>query len=81
MLEPYLREIEQNRWYTNFGPLVARLEARLAGHLRVPTPGLAVLANGTTALSAALRAVGATAGKKCLLPAWTFVASAAAFAT
>lgn len=78
MLEPYLREIDENRWYTNFGPLVARLEERLAAHFGVPTTGLAVVANGTTALSAALRAVGATAGKKCLLPAWTFVASAAA---
>jgi dTDP-4-amino-4,6-dideoxygalactose transaminase len=64
-LAPYLAEIDANRWYTNFGPLVLRFEKRLA-------------ANGTTALSAALMAVGARPGSKCLVPTWTFVASAAA---
>jgi dTDP-4-amino-4,6-dideoxygalactose transaminase len=78
LLAPYLREIEQNRWYTNSGPLVARFESRLAEHFRVRETGLAVTANGTTALSVALLAAGATPGRKCLVPAWTFVASAAA---
>jgi len=77
-LEPYLREIDANRWYTNFGPLVMRLEERLAEHFGLTKTGLALLANGTTALSASLLAVGAKPGKKCLVPAWTFVASAAA---
>ena len=77
-LEPYLREIDANRWYTNFGPLVTRLEGRLADHFDVSTTNLVLLANGTTALSASLLAVGAKSRKKCLLPAWTFVASAAA---
>ena len=77
-LAPYLREIEQNRWYTNAGPLVARFESRLAEHVRVRETGLAVMANGTTALSTALLAAGAKPGRTCLVPAWTFVASAAA---
>ena len=27
-LLPYLRQIDANRWYTNFGPLVMQLEQR-----------------------------------------------------
>ena len=34
-LLPYLREIDANRWYTNFGPLEQRLTARLAAHFGV----------------------------------------------
>ena len=78
ILAPYLREIDQNRWYTNFGPLETRFEQRLARHFGVTDPQLAALSNGTTALSAALVAVGAKPGSTCLVPAWTFVASAAA---
>jgi dTDP-4-amino-4,6-dideoxygalactose transaminase len=77
-LEPYLREIDENRWYTNFGPLIQRLEERLADHFGIPKTKAAIVANGTTALSAALIAVGAKPGTKCLLPSWTFVASASA---
>ncbi len=77
-LMPYLREIDETRWYSNFGPLVARLEERLASHYGLPKTGAAIVANGTTALSAALLAVGAKPGSKCLVPSWTFVASASA---
>jgi dTDP-4-amino-4,6-dideoxygalactose transaminase len=77
-LEPYLREIDENRWYTNFGPLVKRFEDRLAEHFDVPRSRLVTFASGTTALSAALIAIGPKPGTRCLVPAWTFVASAAA---
>lgn len=77
-LAPYLRRIDEARFYTNFGPLLRSLEERLADHFGVPSTGLVLVANGTTALSAALLAVGAQPGKKCLVPSWTFVASAAA---
>lgn len=77
-LSPYLERIDASRWYTNFGPLVQLLEERLARHFRVGPQNLVVVANGTTALSAALLAVGAKPGSKCLLPSWTFVATAAA---
>lgn len=74
-IAPYLDRIDQARWYTNFGPLVRelelRLEARLAGGAQVVT-----LANGTVALTLALRAAGARPGTLCLMPAWTFVATA-----
>jgi len=77
-LAPYLREIDERRWYTNFGPLVMRLEERLARHFGLPKSESVIVANGTTALSAALLAVGAKPGSTCLLPSWTFVASASA---
>ncbi|MEA2786563.1 MAG: hypothetical protein QOF71_2667 [Candidatus Eremiobacteraeota bacterium] len=77
-LSPYLRELEENRWYTNFGPLVRRFEKRLAEHVRVPAAGAAVFSNGTTALSSALIALDIPPGKTCLVPAWAFVASAVA---
>ena len=77
-LAPYLREIDETRWYSNFGPLVTRFEERLAQHYSLPKTGAAVVANGTTALSAALLATGAKPGSKCLVPSWTFVASASA---
>jgi dTDP-4-amino-4,6-dideoxygalactose transaminase len=54
------------------------LEERLALHFGVAPDGLAAVSNGTTALSAALLAVRAKPGTKCLVPSWTFVASAAA---
>ena len=77
-LAPYLREIDENRWYTNFGPLVTRFETRLADLFRVPKAQVLTIVNGTAALSGALLAAGAKQGTKCLVPAWTFVASGAA---
>lgn len=73
-LLPYLRRIDQNRWYSNFGPLAVELETRLSAHWG----GAAVLtlANATLGLSVALRAAGAAEGTLCLMPAWTFIASA-----
>ena len=77
-LEAYLRRIDATRYYSNHGPLLRELERRLALHFHVQPAQLAVVANGTVALSAALLAVGAPAGTRCLLPSWTFVGSAAA---
>ena len=77
-IRPYLERIDAARFYTNFGPLVIELEERLAAHFNVARRQLGALANGTTALSAALLGVRAKPGTRCILPAWTFVASAAA---
>src|SRR5262249_37300172 len=38
--------------------------------------GVVTVANGTVALTLALKAAGAKSGTLCLMPAWTFVASA-----
>lgn len=77
-IAPYLQQIDEARWYSNRGPLIRELERRLAVHFRVSPEQIAIVANGTVALSAALVAAGARPGTKCLLPSWTFVASAAA---
>jgi dTDP-4-amino-4,6-dideoxygalactose transaminase len=76
--EKYFREIDERRWYSNFGELATRLEEALAIHFGLPRRNAALVANGTTALSAALLAVGAKPGTRCLLPSWTFVASVSA---
>ncbi len=77
-LLPYLRRIDSARYYSNHGPLVYEFEQRLAAHFGVDASQVATASNGTTALSAALMAVKPRPSSKCLLPSWTFVASAAA---
>ncbi len=77
-LLPFLRRIDDARWYSNHGPLLVELRDRFAAHYRVRNDQVAIVANGTVALSAALVAAGAQAGTKCLLPSWTYVGSAAA---
>lgn len=71
---PYLQEIDDQRWYSNFGPLVTRFEARLAERLRPPA-SVVTTANGTSALSVALQAL-SPAGGLCAMPSWTFAATA-----
>ncbi|WP_424134334.1 DegT/DnrJ/EryC1/StrS family aminotransferase [Roseomonas chloroacetimidivorans] len=75
---PYLQEIDANRWYANHGQLCQRLQSRLAAHWGLAPDQVALTANATLALTLALRACGAAPGRKCLLPSWTFVASAGA---
>lgn len=77
-LLPYLRRVDEARYYSNHGELLRELQSRLAALFSVKPHQVAVVANGTVALSAALLAVGAPAGSRCLLPSWTFVASASA---
>jgi dTDP-4-amino-4,6-dideoxygalactose transaminase len=77
-LLPYLRRIDETRWYTNSGPLVGEFEERLAAHFSVPPSAVAAQANGTLALTVGLRALDAVLGSRCLVPSWTFAASAAA---
>lgn len=77
-LLPYLKRIDEARYYSNHGQLLREFENELATHFGVSQTQLSVVANGTVALSAALLAVGAPAGMKCIVPSWTFVASASA---
>jgi dTDP-4-amino-4,6-dideoxygalactose transaminase len=74
-LAPYLAQMDEARWYSNFGPLLRAFEQRLVD--RFSPPGfVATAANGTLALTLALQAMGVEAGGFCAMPAWTFVASA-----
>jgi dTDP-4-amino-4,6-dideoxygalactose transaminase len=80
-LLPYLRRIDDARIYTNWGPLAAELETRLARHFGVPDHAVVSAASGTSALVGAILASAgrATAERPlALLPAFTFVATAIA---
>ncbi|MEO8487072.1 MAG: DegT/DnrJ/EryC1/StrS family aminotransferase [Betaproteobacteria bacterium] len=78
-LLPYLRRIDANRWYSNFGPLVGEFESRIAasfagaGSCRVVS-----LSSCTTGIELALRALSLPAGAPVLVPALTFIATASA---
>jgi dTDP-4-amino-4,6-dideoxygalactose transaminase len=74
---PYLKQIDANRWYGNFGPLVQAYEARLAQILTGPS-AVTMLANGTLGLTVALQALEIPRGSFCLMPSWTFTATPAA---
>jgi dTDP-4-amino-4,6-dideoxygalactose transaminase len=76
---PYLLEIDSNRRYTNFGPLVQRFEARIVRELNGIGRVQAVTAcNATAALELTLAAMNLPSDARVLLPATTFVASASA---
>jgi dTDP-4-amino-4,6-dideoxygalactose transaminase len=72
---PYLRSIDERRWYSNRGPLVTRLEERLSRHLGLENGGVVTTANATVGITAALLALRAPAGSLCLMPSWTFAAT------
>lgn len=74
---PYLKQIDQNRWYTNFGPLVENFEKRLADFYGVSPPHIKSMANGTEALINILKAMELPKGSFCLMPSWTFIATPA----
>lgn len=77
-LMPYLEKIDATRWYSNMGPLARAFEARLADHFGAPADCVVTSANGTLAMVQTLLALGARPGSLCVMPSWTFVASAAA---
>lgn len=79
-LVPYLREIDATRLYANRGPLVRRLEARLAQRLGTADDGVTLLSSGTAALVEMLAALEIAPGRLCMMPAWTFAATAHAAA-
>ncbi len=70
---PLLEEIRKNGWYSNFGPLVRRLESRLLTTFGASGESCVTCSNATAGLSAALLATGRT--DRVLLPAFTFPAS------
>jgi dTDP-4-amino-4,6-dideoxygalactose transaminase len=75
-LAPYLAEIDHSRIYSNFGPQARTLERRLAAHFGLAGRTVTTVANATLGLTLALMAQMAPAGTLCMMPSWTFVASA-----
>ena len=70
---PYLRRIDESRWYSNSGPLVEELESRLATH--ADGGAVATAANATIGLALVLLACDLAPGSLCMVPAWTFAAT------
>jgi dTDP-4-amino-4,6-dideoxygalactose transaminase len=80
-LTPYLQRIDRSRIYTNFGPLNAALEARLARRFGLERGNVTTASSGSAALIGAILACAGrakTARPVALIPAYTFVATAAA---
>lgn len=78
---PYIRESDAARFYSNRGPLVRRLEARLAAAFGHPAPAIRLTSTGTSALEAAILASAGPArpGRDvAVVPAYTFAATALA---
>ena len=75
---PYLEQIDRAGWYSNHGPLSQQFQARLSRHWGLASQDVALLTNATQALTLTLMASGARPGTHCLLPSWTFIASAGA---
>jgi len=74
-LAPYIERIDNARWYSNFGPLCAEFEGRLAARFGLEPDQVSTISNATVGLSLGLKAAGARPGTLCLLPSWTFSAS------
>lgn len=78
-LLPWLQKIDENRWYTNFGPLNAEFERELSKH--IPCEGelaLTTVCNCTVGLELALTELDLPPGARVLIPAITFVATGTA---
>ncbi len=78
-LLPWLEQIDQNRWYSNFGPLEELLRTRLSALAGLDADQIALASSGTAALTLALRArVGKLPSGICVAPSWTHLGTATA---
>lgn len=79
-LQPWLEQIDQNRWYSNFGPLLLEYESRLTELTGAAAHGglCVTTSSGTAALELALSAMALPSRSRVLLPAFTFPATALA---
>jgi len=80
-LLPYLRRIDQNRIYSNWGPLVAELSERIASFFNVSAERIVTASSGTAALVGAILATAGRANAHrnvAVTQAMTFVATLSA---
>src|SRR5690349_18145622 len=76
--KPYLKQIDEARIYSNYGPLAGALEDRIVDHYRLNLGSVSMVANATMGLAIALALQEPQPGTLCVMPAWTFIASAQA---
>jgi len=76
-LIPYLKEIDNNRWYSNFGPLYFKLKQKIAESClkNINAERIALLSSGTSAIELALRSLNLPHGAKILTTSFTFPAT------
>lgn len=73
---PYLRQIDASRIYSNFGPLNALFEQKLGERFGLAEGSIVTCCNGTAGLTLALQAAAGRYGGYCIMPSWTFAATA-----
>jgi dTDP-4-amino-4,6-dideoxygalactose transaminase len=74
----YLKLMDEKRMFSNFGPLHNTFANRLSQQFEVEEKNVTLFSSGTMALTAALHSLKKPGKPYCLLPSWTFVASAQA---
>ncbi|MGH1355288.1 MAG: DegT/DnrJ/EryC1/StrS family aminotransferase [Thalassovita sp.] len=75
---PYLEQMDQNRVYSNFGPLSQQLETRLAAHFGMQSGGVLSASSGSAALVGAILALTGQAApgrQTALCASYSFAAS------
>lgn len=83
-LIPWLKQIDENKWYSNYGPLSKQFESEIVELVKCENPGnhpdlrMVSTSSGTSALEVALSAYRLRPGSKVLLPSLTFPATATA---
>lgn len=71
----HLEEIDRTRVYSNFGPLVTRLEEEIVARLFRGVGRVATVANATLGLILAINAVRRPGARYALMPSFTFAAT------
>ena len=79
-LSPYLKRIDNAKWYSNFGPLSLELTTRLAEHLGMQRDNVCLLGNATLGLQAVSELIADESEPTMEIPSFTFAASAIAVA-
>lgn len=76
LLRNDLERIDRNRHYSNFGPVHDELRHEIAQHFSLDPAHVVLVANATVGLTLAIQASGRQGYRYCIVPAWTFAASA-----
>lgn len=76
-VKSYLRQIEKNNWYTNFGPLHDELVIKFSQYFNIPSNQIVLFPNATLAIVGAISVLNLK-NKRWLVPSWTFAATPSA---
>jgi dTDP-4-amino-4,6-dideoxygalactose transaminase len=76
-LSKYLRKIDRNRRYSNFGPLHSKLVFKFSKYFKIPENNIVLMSSATMALAGAVKTA-SVKDKIWATPSWTFTATPAA---